>query len=592
MLGEMSSRWKHAIWLFAFANVFALLEFSYHYLDLVAMGWHQSPWRKVIEEFTGAYTFFLFFPLIVRMTRQYPIGGRSGLRNVPVHALLVLAFGIASTSIQWVSRSFILSLAGFGAYDYGHMPTRYFMEFPQQAVSYWTLLALTLLYDRQTRQTALEKSLAKAQLQNLRLQLQPHFLFNTLNTISSVMYEDVRVADRMIARLSDLLRLSLEQGSAQEVPLGREFEFLNLYVETMQARFEERLTVVVDADEEARRAMVPPLVLQPLLENSIRHGADSHNVVQVEVSARRQNGSLMLEVRDHGPGINGKRDGIGLSNTVERLERLYGGSGRMDLHNDGGLVVTLKFPIMSIRALLVDDERPARRKMMRFLEAADDFEIAGEAEDGPSALAAIARFHPDVVFLDVQMPKMDGFQVAAALEAPPPEIVVVTAHDQFALKAFEANALDYLLKPYDEDRFRRVLDRVRARRRGGQELTGRIQRMLASVRYPDRVLVTENGRSFFMPIAEVDWLEGARNYVVLHARGKTHTMRATLDGISKKLDPSAFVRVNRSTIVRLDSIHELQPWFHGEYKIVMKDGATVTWSRKFVTAGFPERVLR
>jgi two-component system, LytTR family, response regulator len=247
---------------------------------------------------------------------------------------------------------------------------------------------------------------------------------------------------------------------------------------------------------------------------------------------------------------------------------------------------------MSIRALLVDDERPARRKMARFLEAADDFEIAGEAEDGASAVAAIGRLHPDVVFLDVQMPGMDGFEVASSIEAPLPEIVFVTAHDQFALKAFEVHALDYLLKPYDEDRFKKVLDRVRSRRRGDQDLAARIQQMLATARYPDRVLVTENERSFFIPIAEIDWVEGARNYVVLHAGGKTHTMRATLDGISKKLDPAAFVRVNRSAIVRLDGIRELQPWFHGEYKIVMRDGSTVMWSRRFVTAGFPERVLR
>jgi two-component system LytT family sensor kinase len=182
--------------------------------------------------------------------------------------------------------------------------------------------------------------------------LQPHFLFNTLNTISSVMYEDVRIADRMITRLSDLLRLSLEQGAAQEVTLEREIEFLRLYVETMKARFEERLNVEVEADAETRRALVPPLLLQPLVENSIRHGADPESsTVDVRVSARRDNGTLFLEVRDHGPGLSDGRDttfhkGIGLSNTAERLERLYGGSHRMGLRNarDGGLVVTLEVP--------------------------------------------------------------------------------------------------------------------------------------------------------------------------------------------------------------------------------------------------------
>src|SRR5262249_53393311 len=148
-----------------------------------------------------------------------------------------------------------------------------------------------------------------------------------LNTISSVMYEDVRVADRMIARLSDLLRLSLEQGGAQEVTLERELEFLRLYVETMKARFEERLDVRIGAPADLHSALVPPLVLQPLVENSIRHGADPRTSrVEVAVRALRSNGRLKIEVRDRGPGIAGDTPsrGIGLSNTAERLERLYG----------------------------------------------------------------------------------------------------------------------------------------------------------------------------------------------------------------------------------------------------------------------------
>jgi len=249
---------------------------------------------------------------------------------------------------------------------------------------------------------------------------------------------------------------------------------------------------------------------------------------------------------------------------------------------------------MSIRTLLVDDERPARRKMLRFLESAPDFEVVGEAENGAEGIAAVERLRPDVVFLDVQMPKVDGFAVASALTAPLPEIIFVTAHDKFALKAFEVHALDYLLKPYDQERFQKVLERVRKRRRGENELVERLQRMLGeiSTRYPDRVMVAENERAFFVAVTDIDWMEGARNYVVLHVGAKTFTIRGTLDGISKKLDPSAFVRVNRSAIVRLDSIRELQPWFHGEYKIVMKDGATVSWSRRYVTSGFPERILR
>jgi two-component system LytT family response regulator len=252
---------------------------------------------------------------------------------------------------------------------------------------------------------------------------------------------------------------------------------------------------------------------------------------------------------------------------------------------------------MSIRTLLVDDERPARRKMRRFLDATSDFEVIGEAADGVEAIAAIARLPPDVVFLDVQMPKLDGFAVAAALTPPLPEIVFVTAHDQFALKAFEVHALDYLLKPYDDQRFQRVLDRVRERRRqsGGGDVVEHLQRLIADLkRHPEpasRILINENERAFFIAAADVAWIESSRNYIVLHVGTKSHMIRGTLDAFSNKLNAAEFVRVNRSAIVRLDSIHELQPWFHGEYKILMKDGTTIPWTRRYITAEASKRIL-
>jgi two-component system LytT family response regulator len=248
---------------------------------------------------------------------------------------------------------------------------------------------------------------------------------------------------------------------------------------------------------------------------------------------------------------------------------------------------------MSIRTLLVDDERPARRKMQRFLDAATDFEVIGEASDGVEAIAAISRLRPDVVFLDVQMPKLDGFAVATALTPPLPEIVFVTAHDQFALKAFEVHALDYLLKPYDDLRFLKVLDRIRTRR--SADTMEHLHRLIAELKkntnFAERLLISENGRAFFLAPADIAWIEAARNYLVLHLAGKSHTLRGTLDTFSKKLNPSEFVRVNRSAIVRLECIRELQPWFHGEYKIVMKDGTSIPWTRRYITADASRRIL-
>src|SRR5271154_504484 len=260
MLIVVHRRARLGLILFAFANAVGLLEFLYRYLDVLTRERHESPWITFIEEFTGAYCAFAMVPVVIWMTRRFPLGpGRMRIRNVFVHLLVLIAGSMVATSAMWGSRVLLFPLFGLGPYDYGTMPTRYFMEFPIQMLGYSITVSLTMLYDRQTRATQLEKSLARAQLQNLRLQLQPHFLFNTLNTISSVMYENVRVADRMIARLSDLLRMSLEQGGAQEVPLEREIEFLNLYVEAMKARFEERLNVAIETGDDTHGAMVPPL---------------------------------------------------------------------------------------------------------------------------------------------------------------------------------------------------------------------------------------------------------------------------------------------------------------------------------------------
>ncbi len=336
----MSRHLRSGLLLFLLATALGVLQFTYHYLDTVARHRNESPLVKLIEEFSGAYSWFLFVPAVVRMTRRYP----PSWRTLPRHFALLILASIATTSLMWGVRVVLFPFVGLGPYDYGIMPTRYFMEFPAQAVGYIITASLTVFYDRQLRAVQLEKSLAQAQLHNLRLQMQPHFLFNTLNTISSVMYEDVQVADKMIARLSDLLRMSLEQSSAQEVTLEREIEFLRLYVETMKARFEERLNVAIDAPADTREALVPPLLLQPLVENSIQHGADARSIIDVRVTARRENGTLRLEVRDRGPGMRGHRKGIGMSNTAERLERLYGGSDRFNLRNDDGLVVTLKVP--------------------------------------------------------------------------------------------------------------------------------------------------------------------------------------------------------------------------------------------------------
>jgi two-component system, LytTR family, response regulator len=244
-----------------------------------------------------------------------------------------------------------------------------------------------------------------------------------------------------------------------------------------------------------------------------------------------------------------------------------------------------------IRVVIADDESPARRKLLRFLSTEVDFDVCGEAASGLDAIKLIQDQRPDLVFLDIQMPGADGFEVIRALKPEfLPQVVFVTAYDSFALKAFEVHALDYLLKPFDRARFRKVLDRARhqAAHTSSSDLEARLGKLLEelgkSPKFAERIMVRASDRetNVLVSVDKIDWIEGARNYVNIHSGSETYALRSTIDGICDKLDPSKFVRVNRSSVVRVDAIKELQPWFHGEYKVVLKNGTELTWSRRFL----------
>jgi sensor histidine kinase YesM len=232
-------------------------------------------------------------------------------------------------------------------------------KLPQNVIFYWIIfgVAQAMNYyrqyrDRELRASQLEGRLAQAQLQVLKMQLHPHFLFNTLNAISALIHQDVEVADRMIARLGDLLRSTLENANRQEVPLQQELDFIQPYLEIEQARLGPRLSVTMDIDPAAEDAQVPNLILQPLVENAIRHGiAPRVEPGRIEIKARREQGRLTLQIRDDGPGLGGGpqkpfKEGVGLANTRARLQQLYGADHRFELCNGHGcgLQVTIVIP--------------------------------------------------------------------------------------------------------------------------------------------------------------------------------------------------------------------------------------------------------
>lgn len=242
-----------------------------------------------------------------------------------------------------------------------------------------------------------------------------------------------------------------------------------------------------------------------------------------------------------------------------------------------------------IRVLIVDDEAPAREKVRALLSAEADVDVVGEASDGEEAVLAIRRMSPDLVLLDIQMPRLDGFGVIEAIGVEAmPTVVFVTAYDEHALRAFEVQALDYLLKPFAPSRFRQVLERVRLQRSvvPGADVALRLDQLLRAIRpepkYPRHFLVElGHEREVLLPVERVDRIVADRNYLRFFAGGVEHLRRGVMTDVEQRLDPERFLRINRSEIVRLDAVAEFQPWFHGDYRVVMKDGTQLTWSRRY-----------
>jgi sensor histidine kinase YesM len=354
-----------AVWAGLSTTLF-LLTFLYRYLDDLARAKKGTFAERLIEQSTGVYTAMLLFIIVTKLVRRFRLNAENWPRRILVYLLAAIIFSALHTTILAVSREAIFQMAGMGSYDYGIMPIRYPMEFANYALWFGVWVTLIHLLDhyqssreRELRTAQLETQLAQAQLQALQAQIHPHFLFNALNTISSVIYEDVQAADTMIARLSDFLRHSLSASNSQEVTLREELNFLNLYLDVMRPRFEERLQVAFEVEQGLDNALTPRLILQPLVENSVKHAADPESGdIRIAVRARRENGRLSLQIEDSGPGLaptaralhangaGGAGNGIGLTNTAERLKRLYGQEQEFTIRSAdrGGLLVSLKLP--------------------------------------------------------------------------------------------------------------------------------------------------------------------------------------------------------------------------------------------------------
>jgi two-component system LytT family response regulator len=241
-----------------------------------------------------------------------------------------------------------------------------------------------------------------------------------------------------------------------------------------------------------------------------------------------------------------------------------------------------------MRILVVDDEPPARRRIRQLLDAVPDAEIVGECGNGQDAIAAIRAHVPDVVFLDIQMPAGDGFAVVEACDSQnAPLFVFVTAYDEHAVHAFEVHAFDYILKPFDKDRFAESLQRARRKLTDGEairssrQLLALLNDLKASRMGADRIAIKESGRTIFLPVGQIDWIESSGNYVTIHAGHTTHLLRETMKGMEARLDPRVFRRIHRHIIVNLSRVRELHPWSGDEHVLVLHNGTKLEVSRRY-----------
>jgi len=358
---RLPPRLRNLPWLFALATAVGASLFGYRLFDDLARGVGGTWPARAIEEFTGSYSAVLLVPFISWMVRRFGICKPLAIA-IPMQILGWALFSTAHTTLMALSRAVIFPLAHLGPYDYGNMVYRFPMESFNDAVVYGVIAGFVVFFERLERAKVtelaaadLQRKLAQANLENLRLQLQPHFLFNTLNAISAVMYEDVGKADAMIAKLSAFLRTILASSDAREISLHDELDIERTYVDIMTTRLESALSLETRVDDDAAGAAVPPMLLQPLIENAIQHGRPpGQGGLRVTIAASRSNGRVVLRVSDDGvgPPAELRAEGRGLQNVQSRLEQLYDGDCTFEVLAGarGGTDVRLGFPYRAVEA--------------------------------------------------------------------------------------------------------------------------------------------------------------------------------------------------------------------------------------------------
>lgn len=347
------------IWGFvALSPLIILMNINIRAADIMAAG-RQVNWVPLsIDEISGVATSLLLIPSLIWLFTKLPLNRKNWWQRIPLYLAATLVYGALHTSMMWVSRRILYPLFDLGNYNYGILKYRFMMEYNKQFLWFWVIYAIVLItgfirekQQQQLKAARLEEMLTQARLQALQMQINPHFLFNTLNMISSTMYEDVAAADKMMANLSDMLRMTLRKDMPEQHALADELAFLNRYIAIMTARFGKRLQIHLDCPETLQQYQIAAFLLQPLVENAIQHSLDTAQIARISITISQKEKWLQIEICDNGPGLSESLDkvlqkGIGLSNTRERIEKTYGERQSFEVRNidSGGLKLTIRIP--------------------------------------------------------------------------------------------------------------------------------------------------------------------------------------------------------------------------------------------------------
>ncbi len=502
----------------------------------------------------------------------------------------------ANSAIFWIVipevRGDQLDLAGL-LINY----TYFGIEFIAWSAIYATLVSSAELRDRERRLAAAESAAHQAQLRALRLQMQPHFLFNTLNTLSGLIALGRRGhAEQVILDLSAILRRALTAAPDQLEPVGEEIEAQLKYLAIERARFPDRLDVRTEIEPDSRAALGPPMILQPLVENAIKHA-----VAPAEGARRRHHrgaatGRSARAVGPHHRRPCRRRRALGFRNRPQERTRAPGRalrrSGRARGRAIGGRLDQPREPAMDgptlMRVLIADDEPVALERLALALSFVPEAELVARAKTGREAVRLIKELKPDVALLDIQMPAKDGFEVVRALAGEDwlPEVIFVTAFDAFAVQAFEVQAVDYLLKPAPFERIREALRRAQARlqARASDARFAELQRLFEAIEArrsgglagETELWAPDRGGLTRLPMSDIHRIDAEGDYVrVRLVGGASHLIKETISALEERLDPARFLRVHRSTIISLARVKSVRRRAPRGLVVLMAEGETV-----------------